>query len=235
MVRTRHRAVRSVVKRTIDVLVASSVLVLSAPVLAAAAIAVRVRMGRPVFFRQPRPGLEGQLFTALKLRTMTDAVDGHGRTLSDGERLTRLGRGLRASSIDELPQLWNVLRGEMSIVGPRPLLPEYLERYGGEQARRHDVRPGLTGWAQVNGRNEVDWEPRLAMDVWYVDHWSLRLDLRILWRSIGVLVRRTGTTAPGQASMPVFAPVTPGTAIDDPLPTAGSGADRRAGSATTSA
>ena len=161
-------------------------------------------MGGPVLFRQQRPGLDGRLFTALKLRTMTIAADRSGRPLSDAERLTRLGHWLRTLSIDELPQLWNVLRGDMSLVGPRPLLVEYLDRYTPGQAKRHEVRPGLTGWAQVHGRNEVEWETRLALDAWYVDHWSLALDLRILWRSVAVLVRRKGIAAPGSVSMPLF-------------------------------
>ena len=204
-----HRSVRSPLKRGVDVAGALFGLAVGSPLLAAGALAVRIRHGRPVLFRQSRPGLDGRLFNALKLRTMTNAVDRHGVVLSDAQRLTRLGRWLRASSIDELPQLVNVLRGDMSLVGPRPLLPEYLDRYSCEQARRHEVRPGLTGWAQIHGRNELDWEPRLELDVWYVDHWSHRLDMKIVWRTGGVFVRRRGTSAPGQATMTMFRPHDP--------------------------
>ena len=201
-----HPAVRSRSKRALDVAGATIGLLLSSPLLLTAALAVRVRMGRPVLFRQTRPGMHARPFTALKLRTMAAATDRHGRAVDDAARLTRLGRWLRAWSIDELPQLWNVLRGDMSLVGPRPLLPEYIERYSPEQARRHEVRPGLTGWAQVHGRNEVAWEPRLALDTWYVEHWSFGLDVKILWRSVGVLLKRTGIAAPGSATMAPFQP-----------------------------
>ena len=160
--------------------------------------AVRVCLGRPVFFRQPRPGLHGRPFALVKFRTM------RAGTGSDAERLTRFGRFLRTTSLDELPELWNVLRGDMSLVGPRPLLMQYLERYTPEQARRHEMKPGITGWAQVNGRNALTWDERFALDVWYVDHWSLALDLRILARTLGAILRRKGITAPGSATMPEF-------------------------------
>jgi lipopolysaccharide/colanic/teichoic acid biosynthesis glycosyltransferase len=186
------------VKTVVDRTAAAAALLVLAPVLAAVALAVRLDVGAPVLFRQRRPGRFGEPFALIKFRTMRDG-DG-----TDGERLTRLGRFLRASSLDELPELWNVLRGEMSLVGPRPLLTQYLGRYDDEQARRHSVRPGLTGWAQVNGRNAVDWEERLAMDVWYVDHRSLGLDARIVWRTIFAVVARRGINAPGSDSMHEF-------------------------------
>jgi lipopolysaccharide/colanic/teichoic acid biosynthesis glycosyltransferase len=186
------------VKALVDRVVAAAALVALAPVLLAVALAVRADLGRPVLFRQSRPGRFGAPFALLKFRTMRAGAG------SDGERLTRLGRFLRATSLDELPELWNVLRGEMSLVGPRPLLTHYLARYDDEQSRRHAVRPGLTGWAQVNGRNAVDWEERLAMDVWYVDHRSLLLDARIVWKTIFAVLARRGINAPGSDSMPEF-------------------------------
>jgi len=186
------------VKALVDRVAAGAALLLLAPVLLAVALAVRLDVGRPVLFRQRRPGRFGEPFALLKFRTMR-AGDG-----PDGLRLTRLGRFLRATSLDELPELWNVLRGEMSLVGPRPLLTQYLARYDDEQARRHVVRPGLTGWAQVNGRNAVGWEERLAMDVWYVDHRSLALDARIVLKTLMVVLGRRGINAPGSDSMPEF-------------------------------
>ena len=191
-------------KRLLDVAAAAAGLVATGPVLLAAMAVVRVRMGSPVLFRQQRPGLGGRPFEVLKLRTMRDAADRDGRPLPDAERLTRLGRLLRSTSVDELPQLWNVLRGDMSLVGPRPLLMEYLPLYSAEQARRHEVRPGITGWAQVNGRNAVSWDERFAMDVWYVDHRSLRLDLAILLRTLLKVVRREGVTQQGSATAERF-------------------------------
>lgn len=192
------------VKRLIDTVLAAAVLALAAPVVLVIALAIRASMGRPVLFRQVRPGLHGRLFCIYKFRTMTDARDAQGRLLPDGERLTLLGRFLRSTSLDELPQLWNVLRGEMSLVGPRPLLPEYLDRYTPEQARRHEVRPGITGWAQVNGRNATTWEERLRQDVWYVDNWSLWLDFKILWMTVVKVLRREGVSKEGHATMPEF-------------------------------
>jgi lipopolysaccharide/colanic/teichoic acid biosynthesis glycosyltransferase len=186
------------VKRALDVSIAAVGLVVCAPVLGAVAIAVRVTMGRPVLFRQQRPGLHGIPFALVKFRTMRDGDE------ADGERLTRLGRFLRACSLDELPELWNVLRGDMSLVGPRPLLMRYLDRYTREQARRHLVRPGITGWAQVHGRNAVGWDDRLALDAWYVDHWSPALDLRILARTLAIVVARRGIQAEGSDTMPEF-------------------------------
>ena len=185
-------------KRALDVFGALVLGALTFPVIAAAALAVRLTMGAPVLYRQRRAGRHGLSFTLWKLRTM-DAAPG-----PDAARLTHLGRILRALSIDELPQLWNVLRGDMSLVGPRPLLPEYLPRYTVEQRRRHLVRPGITGLTQVRGRNAIDWVEKLALDVWYVEHRSLRLDLWILWRTPRVVLRREGVSAAGYATMPEF-------------------------------
>ncbi len=189
-------------KRFLDLGLALPALFLLAPLLAGLALVVAVGLGRPVLFRQGRPGLGGRLFTLLKFRTMTDAVDAAGLPLSDEARLTRLGRTLRALSLDELPELWNVVKGDMSLVGPRPLLPRYLSRYSARQARRHEVRPGLTGWAQVNGRNALDWDRRLELDVWYVDRVSPLLDLRILGLTVWRVLARHGVSAEGHATMP---------------------------------
>ena len=186
-------------KRFIDVVVASTLLILLSPVLAAVAVGVLVSLGRPVLFRQQRPGLGGRPFTLVKFRTMRNG-DG-----SDEQRLTRLGRVLRASSLDELPELWNVVRGEMSLVGPRPLLMEYLPLYSERQARRHGVRPGITGLAQVSGRNQLDWDERLETDVRYVEEGSLGLDLRILARTVAGVVTARGVTPEGTPTMPLFA------------------------------
>lgn len=191
-------------KRLFDMLVSLGLLiVLALPLLLLAAVVCR-KLGRPVLFRQVRPGLLGRPFAMVKFRTMTDARDPHGHLLPDAERLTSFGRFLRASSLDELPELWNVLRGEMSLVGPRPLLLEYLPLYSPGQARRHEVRPGITGWAQINGRNAVSWDERFLLDVWYVDHRSLWLDLKILWLTVRKVVIREGISAQGEATMPRF-------------------------------
>jgi lipopolysaccharide/colanic/teichoic acid biosynthesis glycosyltransferase len=179
-------------------------LVLLSPVMGAIAVLVRLKIGRPILFRQQRPGYKCVPFFATKFRSMTDECDAQGRLLPDGERITRLGSFLRRSSLDELVQLWNVLRGDMSLVGPRPLLMQYLDRYTPEQARRHSVRPGITGWAQVNGRNDLSWEHKLAFDVWYVDHWSLSLDLRILAVTVWKVLKGEGIAAEGSATMPEF-------------------------------
>ncbi|MDH5508320.1 MAG: sugar transferase, partial [Anaerolineae bacterium] len=167
-------------KRLFDLLLTLPGVLLISPMLLIVAILVRIFHGRPVLFRHRRPGLRGQPFTLYKFRTMTDKRDADGQLLSDAQRLTRLGRFLRAASLDEFPELYNVLRGEMSLVGPRPLLTQYLDRYTPSQARRHAVLPGITGWAQINGRNNVSWEDKFALDVWYVDNWSLLLDIKIL-------------------------------------------------------
>jgi lipopolysaccharide/colanic/teichoic acid biosynthesis glycosyltransferase len=191
-------------KRLLDIAGASLGLLLLSPVLAAAAVAVWATMGRPILFRQLRPGLRGKPFIIYKLRTMTDAAAADGQARPDAERLTGLGRFLRASSIDELPELWNVLRGDMSLVGPRPLLMEYLPLYTPDQARRHEVRPGLTGWAQVMGRNAIGWEEKFRLDTWYVDHQSLKLDLKILGLTVKNVFSRHGISAEGEATMPRF-------------------------------
>jgi len=191
-------------KRALDVSVAATALVITSPVLLAAAIAVRGTMGRPILFRQVRPGLAAKPFTLLKIRTMTVALDPAGVELPDVDRLTPLGRLLRSSSIDELPELLNVIRGDMSLVGPRPLLMDYLPHYSPRQSRRHEVRPGITGCAQVSGRNALSWEEKLSLDVWYVDHVSLGVDLRILWRTLGAVVRREGISAAGHETAPRF-------------------------------
>lgn len=191
-------------KKLFDRAVGTVGLVATAPVIGAAALAVRATMGGPVFFRQKRPGVHGVPFHIVKMRTMTSARDAAGNLLPDDQRLTRLGRFLRATSIDELPQLWNVARGELSLVGPRPLLMEYLPLYTPEQARRHEVMPGITGWAQINGRNALTWEEKFALDVWYVDHWSPLLDLRILAKTAAAVVRPRGISSDGHATMPKF-------------------------------
>jgi lipopolysaccharide/colanic/teichoic acid biosynthesis glycosyltransferase len=191
-------------KRAIDVVVAAVGLVVLSPVLAVLAVLVRVRLGSPVLFRQERAGLHGQPFTLAKLRTMTDERGAGGELLPDAERLTPFGAFLRSTSLDELPELVHVLRGEMSLVGPRPLPSAYLDRYSARQARRHEVRPGITGWAQVNGRNTAGWPERLEMDVWYVEHRSLLLDLKILWRTLRVVVAREGVAEDGHVTMTEF-------------------------------
>lgn len=196
-------------QRIFDILAASVGLIVFSPVLIVVAILVGRHMGRPVLFRQVRPGLHGVPFRMVKFRSMRDAVDANGVPLSDAERLTRLGRFLRASSLDELPELWNVLKGEMSLVGPRPLLMEYLPLYSPEQARRHEVRPGVTGWAQVNGRNALSWEEKFALDLWYVENRSLWLDLKIVWMTIRKVIKRDGISAEGEATMPKFTGSTP--------------------------
>jgi sugar transferase EpsL len=191
-------------KRLFDVLLTVPFLLICAPVVALVALCVRLRLGSPVLFCQQRPGLYGRSFTLLKFRTMTEARDGQGHLLPDAERLTPLGRFLRSTSLDELPEFLNVLRGEMSLVGPRPLLMKYLERYTPEQMRRHDVRPGITGWAQVNGRNAITWEHKFALDVWYVDHLSCWLDLKIIVLTVWRILRRDGINELGQATAQEF-------------------------------
>jgi lipopolysaccharide/colanic/teichoic acid biosynthesis glycosyltransferase len=186
-------------KRLLDIAIALPLAVLLAPVMAIVAVAVWLDVGSPVLFRQVRPGLHGAPFTLVKFRTMRG-----GSAQSDEQRLTRLGRSLRAASLDELPELWNVLRGDMSLVGPRPLLMKYLPLYNSDQARRHDVRPGLTGWAQVNGRNALSWEEKLSLDVWYVDHRSMALDLRILVQTVKAILTRKGISHDNSATMPEF-------------------------------
>jgi sugar transferase EpsL len=191
-------------KRAFDVAIASVLLLVLSPVLATLALTVRLLLGAPVLFRQTRPGLGGRPFTMYKFRTMTDACDATGQLLPDAQRLTRTGRFLRGASLDELPELLNVLKGEMSLVGPRPLLMQYLARYTPEQARRHEVRPGMTGWAQVNGRNALSWEKKFEFDVWYVDHASFWLDLKIVAQTFWKIIKREGISQAGQATMEEF-------------------------------
>ena len=191
-------------KRMLDLALTLPALLLLAPVLAALAVLIRLKLGSPVLFCQQRPGLHGRPFTLLKFRTMTDACDARGNLLPDAERLTTFGRFLRSTSLDELPELINVLRGEMSLVGPRPLLMEYLDRYTPEQLRRHESLPGITGWAQINGRNAIEWSQKFALDVWYVDHQSLWLDLKIVALTVWKIMRREGISQPGQATAQKF-------------------------------
>lgn len=200
----RQRGPSLIFKRAIDCALAGAGALVTAPVVAVAALAVRRAMGAPAFFTQTRPGKDGRPFRIRKLRTMRDARDAHGELLPDHERLTGVGKFLRATSIDELPQLWNVLAGDLSLVGPRPLLMDYLPLYSDEQARRHQVLPGLTGWAQVHGRNATTWPERLAHDVWYVDHWSPWLDLRIIARTAWLVLRRDGVTNRAGTTMDRF-------------------------------
>ncbi|SFN30471.1 Sugar transferase involved in LPS biosynthesis (colanic, teichoic acid) [Formivibrio citricus] len=191
-------------KRSFDFCIALTLLIILLPVIAATAVMVRWKLGSPIFFRQIRPGRHGKLFGIYKFRTMLDSVDADGNVLPDDLRLTRFGVVLRKLSLDELPQLINVLRGDMSLVGPRPLLEEYLPLYSEEQARRHDVRPGITGWAQVSGRNTISWEERFRLDVWYVDHCSFWLDMKILWLTVVRVFQAKDINQPGVATMEKF-------------------------------
>lgn len=192
------------IKRIFDLLVTGVGLLLISPFVLIITGLVWIAHGRPVLFRQQRPGFKGRPFHIYKFRTMTNAVDGRGQLLPDSARLTPLGRFLRSSSLDELPELFNILRGEMSLVGPRPLLMQYLERYSPEQARRHDVLPGITGWAQINGRNALTWQDKFKLDIWYVDHWSFWLDLKILILTVWKVLLREGISQPGHATMEEF-------------------------------
>ena len=192
------------VKRIFDILGAGIGLALLSPVLLILVVLIRRQMGSPVLFRQTRPGKDGQPFEMMKFRTMRDATGPDGELLPDTARLTPLGQILRSSSLDELPELWNVLKGDMSLVGPRPLLMEYLPLYSPEQARRHDVRPGITGWAQINGRNAISWDEKFTLDIWYVDNRGLWLDLKIIWLTIRKVLKREGISAAGEATMPKF-------------------------------
>lgn len=191
-------------KRLFDIGLTTLTLILLLPVLLIISLLVSIKLGVPILFRQQRPGLRGKSFTLYKFRTMTDARDTDGNLLPDAERLTKFGHFLRRSSLDELPELINVLKGDMSLVGPRPLLMHYLELYTPEQARRHEVRPGITGWAQINGRNAVSWEEKFRLDVWYVDNVSLWLDLKILFLTVWKVVKREGISQEGHATMPQF-------------------------------
>lgn len=191
-------------KRLIDILVAAAGLLTLAPLMLSLIILVHIKLGSPVFFRQKRPGLGGRPFLMIKFRTMTDARDPDGKLRPDAERLTPFGRFLRSSSLDELPELWNVLKGEMSIVGPRPLLMEYLPLYNPQQMRRHEARPGITGWAQINGRNAISWEEKFDFDVWYVDNQSFGVDVRIFFTTFAKIIRRHDISQPGEATMSAF-------------------------------
>lgn len=191
-------------KRSFDLFMAAAALLLLAPVLALVAWQVRRQLGAPIFFRQDRPGLNGLPFKMIKFRTMRDAYDSDGRLLPDAQRLTSLGIFLRSTSLDELPELWNVIKGEMSLVGPRPLLIEYLPLYSAEQYHRHDLRPGITGWAQIHGRNALSWEEKFKLDVWYISNQTFWLDIKILFSTVKMVVCRKGISAAGEATMPRF-------------------------------
>jgi sugar transferase EpsL len=191
-------------KRIFDLVLTSLILIILAPIFLLVIILTLLVQGTPILFQQKRPGLHKEIFTIYKFRTMNNQRDENGNLEPDSKRLTRLGKFLRATSLDELPELINVLKGEMSLVGPRPLLIQYLSRYSSEQARRHEVLPGITGWAQVNGRNALSWEERFQLDVWYVDHWSCGLDLKILWITLWKVIKREGISQPGHATAPEF-------------------------------
>lgn len=192
------------IKRFFDVVVSFCAMACLLPIIVFLSICIRNKLGSPIFFRQIRPGKNGKSFEMIKFRTMLDKVDKNGQSLSDEERLTSFGKKLRSTSLDELPELWNVLKGDMSLVGPRPLLMEYLPLYNGEQRRRHDVRPGITGWAQVNGRNAISWEDKFKLDVWYVDNQSLWLDVRILFLTVKKVLIKDGISAEGEVTMHRF-------------------------------
>jgi len=198
------RHARFAVKRAVDVAAAAIGLVILSPLIGVAALAIRCLMGSPIFFKQERPGLLGVPFTLVKFRTMADTRSPSGDLLPDADRLTALGRFLRRTSLDELPQLWNVLKGDLSLVGPRPLLMRYLQRYSPFQMRRHEVKPGITGWAQVNGRNAITWDEKFALDVWYVDNWSLKLDLKIILLTVVRVFSGRGVTQEGKSTVDEF-------------------------------
>lgn len=191
-------------KRVLDILISFFSILVIIPLIALISMSIRLQLGSPILFRQSRPGLGGKPFEMIKFRTMRDASDLAGDPLPDSERMTPFGVFLRSSSLDELPELWNVLKGDMSLVGPRPLLMEYLPLYSPEEYRRHEVRPGITGWAQINGRNALSWEEKFALDVWYVDNRSLWLDLKIIFLTVKKVVMRDGISADGEATMPKF-------------------------------
>jgi len=193
-----------ILKRIIDIIGALVGLIVSSPIMLIVSLIIYLTMGRPVFFKQLRPGLNGKPFVIYKFRTRLDLRDKDGNLLPDEKRITAIGRFLRSTTLDELPEFWNVLKGDMSLVGPRPLLMEYLPRYTPEQARRHNVKPGMTGWAQVNGRNAITWEEKFKLDVWYVDNWNIPLDLKIIFLTILKVFKREGVSAEGYATMPEF-------------------------------
>ncbi|MEM3407787.1 MAG: sugar transferase [Nitrososphaerota archaeon] len=192
------------IKRLIDILGSLIGLMVTSPIMIVISVIIYLTMGRPIFYRQVRPGLNGKPFIIYKFRTMLDLKDKNGNLLPDEYRLTSIGKFLRGLTLDELPEFWNVLKGDMSLVGPRPLLMEYLDRYTPEQARRHEVKPGMTGWAQINGRNAISWEEKFRLDVWYVDNWSILLDLKIILLTILKVLKREGISAEGHATMPEF-------------------------------
>lgn len=192
------------IKRLMDILGASMALLLLFPLIVVTALLIYIRMGKPVFFCQTRPGLNGLPFKMLKFRTMSNATDASGQVLNDEQRITRVGSLLRSTSLDELPELWNVLLGQMSLVGPRPLLMEYLDRYSPQQARRHEVKPGITGWAQINGRNAISWDEKFSLDVWYVDNRTFWLDIKILFYTVVKVIRRKDINSTESATMPEF-------------------------------
>jgi len=195
---------KHLIKRCMDILLSTFFLIIFSPIMLLIAVLVYINLGSPVIFRQLRPGLHGKPFYIYKFRTMKDLRDKNGNLLPDEQRLTRFGAFLRSTSLDELPELINVLKGDMSLVGPRPLLMEYLDRYTPEQARRHEVKPGITGWAQINGRNAISWEEKFKLDVWYVDNWSIWLDLKILFITIYKVLKREGINQPGKATVEYF-------------------------------
>ncbi len=195
---------REHIKRILDLVLSIPGVVVISPVILMLALIIRLKLGFPVFYCQQRPGLNGKLFTLFKFRSMTDERNEHGDLLPDSDRLTSFGKSLRKASLDELPELFNVLKGDMSLVGPRPLLMQYLDRYTPEQARRHEVKPGITGWAQVNGRNALTWEEKFKLDVWYVDNWSFRLDLKIIMMTVLKVLEREGISQEGQATAAEF-------------------------------
>ncbi|MFH1130712.1 MAG: sugar transferase [Pseudomonadota bacterium] len=201
---TAQKGLCLAIKRTIDVCISGPALILFSPLMAGTAAAIWFTMGWPIFFRQQRPGRHGRIFSTNKFRTMSETLDDKKQLLSDSQRLTPLGRIIRRYSLDELPQLWNVMKGDMSLVGPRPLLVQYLPRYSPNQLRRHDVLPGITGWAQIKGRNETTWDARLAQDLWYVDNWSLPLDLKIMAITLFKILTGDGITPEGRDTMPEF-------------------------------
>ncbi len=191
-------------KRCIDVMISLMAIVVLLPIFIMIIVVSFIKLGKPVFFKQARPGFNKKVFYMYKFRTMTDAKDKHGNLLSDKERLTRYGKFLRSTSLDELPELFNVLKGDMSLVGPRPLLVEYLHYYTPEQMRRHNMKPGITGWAQINGRNAISWEEKFSLDTWYIDHWSLWLDIKILFLTVKKVLKREGISSQGSVTMEKF-------------------------------
>ncbi|WP_027400279.1 sugar transferase [Anaerovorax odorimutans] len=195
---------KNLIKRVLDIVFSLILIICLSPLIFVMYFLAKVMLGSPVIFKQKRPGKDGKIFTMYKFRTMTDAKDKAGNLLPDADRLTNFGKILRKTSIDELPELFNILKGDMSFVGPRPLLVQYLDRYSKTQARRHEVRPGLTGWAQVNGRNAISWEEKFKLDVWYVDHWSILFDIKIIFMTLMVVFKRSGVNAHGEATMSEF-------------------------------